>query len=86
MADKNQVFIVSACTREGIAEAFSDYLENIGRDERFSADDDRLTDAICQRFAQRLGEVFGETADEESQMVDELIAEFLIQELGFKLG
>ena len=55
--DPNQVFIVSALSRKGIAEELNEYLDNCGLDTVFTEDDDRLTDEICTTLAKKQGEM-----------------------------
>lgn len=81
MADKNQLFTVSAITRAGIAENLNEFLEDneiLTNDEDgwFADDDDRLTDEICTEYAKLIGEVdedgFSDTwIDEQMVKIDE---------------
>lgn len=49
MADPTARFIVSVITRADIAERLNDFLV-----DEIRADDDRLTDELCQNFAEQL--------------------------------
>jgi len=71
MLDKAKLFVVSAISREGIAEDLNEFLENgidaPPSDERLKPDDDRLTDEICTEYARKIGE----THQEGWGMIDE---------------
>jgi hypothetical protein len=71
MLDKAKLFVVSAISREGIAEDLNEFLD-LGidapsSDDRIKPDDDRLTDEICVEYARKIGE----THQEGWGMIDE---------------
>lgn len=71
MADPKKLFVVSAVSREGIAEALNEYLDDNEAltDDRLQFDDDRLTDEICEAYATGLGEI--DLQDSTEAMVEE---------------
>lgn len=62
--DPQQVFVVNSITRAEVAEEFNNIIEcrNLEMTD-FSADDLRLSDKVCQRFADRLFEAWSEADD-----------------------
>ena len=57
MRDPKQLFVINAVTREGIAEDLNDTLDGYANEERFTPNDDRLTDEICAAYAAALGNI-----------------------------
>jgi hypothetical protein len=79
--DANQRFIVSSISRKSITSSLNDYLENEGREPAFSDGDDRLTDAICSKYASQIGDLdpdWSEEAQEEElqQIQRDLLVNF----------
>lgn len=74
MNDPKKLFVISAITREDIAELLNNALEAVGADDRvtlFADDDARLTDENCQAIADRLSDCQTDEqseADESSMM------------------
>lgn len=57
--DKDKAFVTNSTTRAQIANALNNHLEDHEHSgvRPFMADDDRLTDEICQRHATAIGEI-----------------------------
>jgi hypothetical protein len=69
MANPNKLFTTNAITREGIADEIN---QNCDR-QALTADDDRLTDEVCTRFAAELGQTDeDDVADLCERYADEL--------------
>lgn len=71
--NRTQLFVISAISREGIADDLNDYLEDAEHPRMFQPDDARLTDAICTEYAAKVGEIQAEDLTEGD--ADEAIAE-----------
>lgn len=62
--DPSQVFVVQSMTRSDIADTINGVVENEGWDvPEFTADDPRLTDAVCQSIADGTNEAYCDADD-----------------------
>ncbi len=89
MHDPEQLFVVEAISRGGIAESLNDYLEDSGAKttDRLAPSDARLTDAVCREFATKSGDIL--VWDMTEQEFDEIVAQLVfetLQKLGFDLS
>jgi hypothetical protein len=80
----NQLFVINAIKRSDIASDVNDYLEagEFTTDTGpllLAADDERLTDELCQGYADALSDIDGDNEDE----VSENVAMWLLEELGY---
>lgn len=82
MRDPNQVFVISAITRAGIAEDLNEWLEEGTLEDRLAIDDDRLTDEICAEYAQKVGEVDEDMTDSAQAECFEEIKEETVNACG----
>ena len=71
--DPTQLFVVNAISRGGFADDLNELFTNTAPEPEFAQDDDRLTDAICQKYADALGDM-----DEDNPSYDEKHAELLV--------
>lgn len=75
--DKNQLFVVQTVSRQFIADALNNALEDedgVDEVDHFSPDDPRLTDKICQEFADTLYEEASDNLLEEQEHVERDVA------------
>lgn len=75
MANTKKLFIISAVSREQIAELLNDALDCCGPEgddgiDRFTANDPRLTDENCQAIADRLHDATDTSEDDERSMIE----------------
>ena len=85
MHDPKQLFVVSAITRESIAEDLNVILEVSDVDDRLLPDDDRLTDEVCREYAKELGEIdldLPQFAQDEEEV---LLCERVIKSIGIDI-
>lgn len=78
MLDPNQLFVISAISREGIAEDLNDYVlaHGVITEPPLAEGDPRLTDEICNEYAELLGNINCEHEDDEDEAVASLQYEF----------
>lgn len=74
MNDPKKLFVISAITREQIAELLNDALDYAqgvtDTVERFTTDDVRLTDENCQAIADRLNDSSDTSEDDERSLIE----------------
>lgn len=87
--DPDQLFVVSAIKRSGIAEALNEYLESLETTtERLKENDPRLTDEVCRAYADELGDIESRFEDLSNEEVEELtcnLDEKFLKLLGFPI-
>jgi len=62
MADPNKLFVAIEYSRTQIADEFNNYLSD---DDALAADDDRLTDEVCERYVEFVGDSYQMHKDED---------------------
>jgi hypothetical protein len=68
---KNKLFVISAITRDDIANLLNDALDCADSDvPQFEENDPRLTDENCQAIADRLNDATDTSEDDERSMIE----------------
>ncbi len=75
MNDPKKLFVISAITREQIADLLNEALDCCGPEgddgiDRFTSDDPRLTDENCQAIADRLNDASDTSEDDERSLIE----------------
>jgi len=80
--DPKQLFVISAISREGIAEELSEIMEG---GEGIKPDDPKLTDEFCQEFANGLYQIETDTigmSENTKANAEQDFASIMLQKLG----
>ena len=89
MADPKQKFVAAVMTREQIADDLNSYLSGMEyKGSVLTADDDRLTDAICTEYVTMISnaEGGGYTEEDLQENIAEVQFDTLTSDLGFDLS
>ncbi len=71
MSNPKKLFVISAITREQIAELLNDAMDYVGSGTpKFTKDDPRLTDGNCQAIADRLCEATDTSEDDDRSIIE----------------
>ncbi len=82
--DPERSFVITRISRAEIATLLNDYLDKLAEDfgaesKRFTPDDDRLTDDLCQELTSKFDTLFNELMDDQAQdEADAIIDKFLV--------
>ena len=86
--DPDQVFVINAITRSGIAEDLQDirtacnYKHPTGQ-QTIALDDERLTDELCQDYADALGQIDFYYSEESAEEASHNAACILLEAMGY---